>query len=296
MICKTCGKEFEDDNTFCPYCGEKVEVYDSEQLENTDEAATRDNVGAKRPKKVKIIIIIAAIIIILAGVAGYFVYKSVSKPTTIDLTSVMTTPEFEGIDGKGELKKDAVVDSDKADQLIQSIDNDTRAKAVRSLLQGTTYTADKMDSLSNGDEVVITAHYDASFAEENKIEIKGTKKTVKVKNLDTIITVEDIKKNGIIDQLKKDEYFNLLDGTIYKWLYCKTSKGNMIAVISYIDDFDEYGDSMRYWTIGITSFFTTSLDGIRMTTDDAFTTGLLGSYDECIDRIRAEGFTVEVIQ
>ena len=36
-----------------------------------------------RSKKVKIIIIIAAIIIILAGVAGYFVGKSVSKPTTV---------------------------------------------------------------------------------------------------------------------------------------------------------------------------------------------------------------------
>ena len=37
MICRKCGKEFENDNTFCPYCGEKVEDLNEETIDEIDE-------------------------------------------------------------------------------------------------------------------------------------------------------------------------------------------------------------------------------------------------------------------
>ncbi|MBO4622762.1 MAG: zinc-ribbon domain-containing protein [Bacilli bacterium] len=32
MVCKKCGREIDDKATFCPYCGEKVEVLEEEQI------------------------------------------------------------------------------------------------------------------------------------------------------------------------------------------------------------------------------------------------------------------------
>ena len=113
---------------------------------------------------------------------------------------------------------------------------------MKKLLESVTYSADQTEDLSNGDEVTITAHYDAAFAEENKIEVSKTQKKVKVENLATELSVEDIRNSGIIDKLKKDKYLQTdLDTGIYKWLYCKSSKGNIIVAISYCDGIDYSG-------------------------------------------------------
>ena len=341
MICRKCGKEFENDNTFCPYCGEKVEdlneetideidemdsevqEYEEEEFLNSDDEITgeeecdeenfeeREEDNGKPHKKslkVKIIIIIAIIVLLIAGIAGYFVYKSVSKPTTIDLTSVMTTPEFEGIDSIATLKDQVTVDKEKADKLVKSIDKEDRAKVVKKLLESVTYSADQTEDLSNGDEVTITAHYDAAFAEENKIEVNKTQKKVKVENLATELSVEDIRNSGIIDKLKKDKYLQTdLDTGIYKWLYCKSSKGNIIVAISYCDGIDYSGvqdeegnfendTPMRYWYIANTNSFTKTLDGVHMDTWEIFGQSTKESYNECLDTIKAEGFSIEKIQ
>lgn len=347
MICRKCGKEFEDNNTFCPYCGEKVEEvkeetvdeidesdseiqeYEEEEFLNSDDEITgeeefdeerldednseegeEDNGNShKKSLKVKIIIIIAIIVLLIAGIAGYFVYKSMSKPTMIDLTSVMTTPEFEGIDSIATLKDQVTVDKEKADKLVKSIDEEDRAKAVKKLLESVTYSADKSEDLSNGDEVTFTAHYDAAFAEENKIEVSKTQKKVTVENLATELSVEDIRNSGIIDKLKKDKYLQTdSDTVIYKWLYCKSSKGNIIVAISYYDGID-YSESVdadgndietetpvRYWYIANTNSFTKTLDGVHMDTWEIFGQTYWESYDECIAAIKAEGFSIEKIQ
>ena len=88
MICKKCGKEFEDDNIFCPYCGIRTDVVDEQvnymedntvtetdttgKIENLDEEKKEptDKKLSKKSNKTKIILIIVAIVVILAGVGG----------------------------------------------------------------------------------------------------------------------------------------------------------------------------------------------------------------------------------
>ena len=169
MICKKCGKEFEDDNIFCPYCGIRTDVVDEQvnymedntvtetdttgKIENLDEEKKEptDKKLSKKSNKTKIILIIVAIVVILAGVGGYLGYRSVSKPTVVDLTSVMTRPEFKGVDGVAKMKTDVVVDEKKADKLVKSIDKEDRAKAVKKLLESVTYSSNQTENLSNGD-------------------------------------------------------------------------------------------------------------------------------------------------
>lgn len=342
MICPKCGKEFEDDNQFCPYCGEHIDAEEEhtdfeekgleeeaagedyteieqehedpqegfeedDYEEEADEEGKDDNeTRSSKSKKIRIIIVIAVIVAILAGIAGYFVYRTVSKPTVIDLTSVMTTPEFEGIDSLAKLKTDVVVDQTKADKLVKSIDKEDRAKAVKKLLESVTYSPNQSENLSNGDEVVITAHYDETFAEENRIEVSHTQKKVTVGNLATELSVEDIRNSGIIKTLKKDAYIGEDDVT-YRWLYCKSSKGNIIVAISYSDGIDYSGvqdeegnfeeeTPMRLWYINNTTLFTKSLDGVQMETWEIFGQSPKDSYDECINTIKGEGFSIEKIQ
>lgn len=325
MICKKCGKEFEDDNIFCPYCGIRTDVVDEQvnymedntvtetdttgKIENLDEEKKEptDKKLSKKSNKTKIILIIVAIVVILAGVGGYLGYRSVSKPTVVDLTSVMTMPEFKGVDGVAKMKTDVVVDEKKADKLVKSIDKEDRAKAVKKLLESVTYSSNQTENLSNGDEVVITAHYDATFAKENKIEIGRTQKKVKVENLAVEVTVEDIRNSGIIDKMKKDGYISGGDDVIYRWLYCKSSAGSIIVAISYYDGIDYSGLTdengnfeeeipVRYWYINNTNTFTKTLDNVHIETWEIFGQSIKESYDECINVIKAEGFSIEIIQ
>lgn len=284
MICKKCGAKFADNNRFCPYCGSKADAV------NESESVADHNLPSEKSKKGKIIAVIVAVTVVLAGISGYFVYRSVTKPTMVDLTSVMAEPEFEGVDGSGTIKVDACVDKKEADKLIKSIDNEDRAKAVKKLLESVTYSADQTKKLSNGDKISFTAHYDASFAEKNKITISNMKKTITVQRLAEELSADDIHNSGILEKLGQDERITVYNGVVYKWLYCKSSKGNIIAAVYSIEE-----AGTQVWYIANTNYFTKTLNGVYLEDWEAFQSWK-NSYDECVNTIKSQGFTIETIQ
>lgn len=284
MICKKCGAKFADNNRFCPYCGAKADAV------NESESVEDHNLPSEKSKKGKIIAVIVAVTVVLAGISGYFVYRSVTKPTMVDLTSVMAEPEFEGVDGSGTIKVDACVDKKEADKLIKSIDNEDRAKAVKKLLESVTYSADQTKKLSNGDKISFTAHYDASFAEKNKITISNMKKTITVQRLAEELSADDIRNSGILEKLGQDERITVYNGVVYKWLYCKSSKGNIIVAVYSIEE-----AGTQVWYIANTNYFTKTLNGVYLEDWEAFQSWE-NSYDECVNTIKSQGFTIETIQ
>ena len=121
--------------------------------------------------------------------------------------------------------------------------------------------------------------------------------------------MEDIRNSGIIDKLKskKDGVIDSEMDVTYRWLYCKSSKGNIIVAISYYDGIDYSGvqdedghfeneTPVRCWYIDNTNTFTKTLDGVHFDTWEIFGQSTKESYNECLDTIKAEGFSVEKIQ
>ena len=53
---------------------------------------------------------------------------------------------------------------------------------------------------------------------------------------------------------------------------------------------------VRYWYINNTNTFTKTLDNVHIETWEIFGQSIKESYDECINVIKAEGFSIEIIQ
>ncbi len=63
MYCKNCGKEIDDNSTFCPYCGQQIN-------ENTDYYYTGNNNNNNIKKESQVIGILAIIFSALGGWLG----------------------------------------------------------------------------------------------------------------------------------------------------------------------------------------------------------------------------------
>lgn len=94
IICQSCGAEFDANETKCPYCGflhaegmEKKYMSDLEDkreaLDVVDDAARaeyKDDAKRHSKKTIKIILIVAAIILVIVGAAKLFDYLSMRSP------------------------------------------------------------------------------------------------------------------------------------------------------------------------------------------------------------------------
>lgn len=76
-LCPNCKSELRDGQSFCPECGQKVEVcLDS----NENPAISRFNSDVeKRKRKSKVLPVVLTIILIIAGIGGYFTYYSIQS-------------------------------------------------------------------------------------------------------------------------------------------------------------------------------------------------------------------------
>ncbi len=248
----------------------------------------------KKTGKTRIVIAVILAIAVLAG-GGFLMYQKVFKATEIDLTSIMTEPEFTGVSEVAKLKDPIIVDQKKADKLIKSIDNEKRAEEAKKLIKSVTYEVDKDSELSNGDEITVTAKYDKSIEENSKLKVVKVQKKVKVEKLAEELTSADIKNSGILNTLSA-EADRFVSGYIpYQWLYCKTEKGNIIAGIGYMD-IEAEEDVERMWYVVNSSTFTKSLDGVRLDTWEILGQALCESYEEAYQKVKSVSRSVEVIQ
>lgn len=69
MFCKNCGKQIDDNANFCEYCGNSTS-------DNPIMFASENNPASnKSKKKIIIISVISALILLIAGLVGFLIYK-----------------------------------------------------------------------------------------------------------------------------------------------------------------------------------------------------------------------------
>ena len=220
MFCTQCGKEFEEENLFCPFCGAPVEDVEAEIKGLTPEEAaewraserdreeeklvetpkstrtakkTKKAKGAKEKKKQPeqarksskkgvLIAVIIAIVFVGGGVGGYFFYQA-HQSVEIDLCDLMTEPEFEGDNGKGSIANSVIVDEDKIDDVVEQFKNEEKQSEVKGFLSTVAYTVTPADGLKNGDKIKIIATYNEELEKVLKLDLTGRETTITVKGL-----------------------------------------------------------------------------------------------------------------
>lgn len=221
MFCTQCGKEFEEENLFCPFCGAPVEDVEADLKGLTPEeaaewrASERDheegqavetpkstrivkknkkqksvtNKKKKQPKKTKksskkpiLIAVIIAFVLIGGGVGGYFFYQA-HQSVEIDLCDLMTEPEFEGDNGKGTVGNSVIIDEDKVDDVVEQFKNEEKQSKVKGFLSTVAYTVTPANDLKNGDKIRIIATYNEELEKVLKLELTGRETTITVKGL-----------------------------------------------------------------------------------------------------------------
>lgn len=222
MFCTRCGKEFEEDNIFCPFCGAEVEDVEADlQGLSPEEAAEwrvqereaekkepfmemdRGKIHSSKTKRIsksviekkkdakteersskKAVLMVVLIVAVLigAGIGGYL-FNKVNQPMEIRLCELMTEPEFEGENGYATVAKSVVIDEEKADAVIDQFKSEEKQIQVRSFLSTVEYTVSPYDKLKNGDKVKIIATYDEALAGVLKLDLTDRETTITVKGL-----------------------------------------------------------------------------------------------------------------
>lgn len=222
MFCTQCGKEFEEENLFCPFCGAPVEDVEAEIKGLTPEeaaewrASERDREEEqpvetppptrtakktkkpksdvarkkkKRPEKTKksskkgiLIAVIIAVVLIGGGVGGYFFYQA-HQSVEIDLCDLMTEPEFEGDNGQGSIANSVIADEDKIDDVAEQFKSEEKQSKVKGFLSTVAYTVSPADGLKNGDKIKIIATYNEELEKVLKLDLTGRETTITVKGL-----------------------------------------------------------------------------------------------------------------
>lgn len=174
-----------------------------DKTQEATESITEKIKGMTRNQKIGIISVIAAIIIVFGGFKIYDTFFNFDK---INLMENMNQPTFSGYDGEG------VVDGYPS---MGDIDYDMTKSGMAEFLHDVTYTLDKTEGLSNGDEVTITAKYSEATAKALKVKVTEDTMTVKVGGLieryadGNAIPESDVKKIGeVMDQYAEEETRN----------------------------------------------------------------------------------------
>ena len=156
------------------YAGEKAKETSIAVGEKTREASRSIFEKMKAlTRKQKIIAgsLIAAVIIAIGGCGIYNTFFNYDK---IDLITDMTMPTFSGYDGEGTV--DVYPD-------IGGVDYDMTRADVSEFINDVSYSIDKTENLSNGDEVTVTATYSEQTAKALKIKVTEDTMTITVEGL-----------------------------------------------------------------------------------------------------------------
>ncbi len=80
MFCKHCGKQINDNQSFCPFCGTAVTVKPSADLQNYSNQVVQSQPQKPKKNKKKVIIAIVAVILAIAiGVGGWFLWDVIAE-------------------------------------------------------------------------------------------------------------------------------------------------------------------------------------------------------------------------
>jgi flagellar basal body-associated protein FliL len=216
VFCDQCGRENDDNTSFCIYCGNVIEPADDlpddpepESPESSEEAEKKKKTRAEKKAEVKlakkiakgaasqaapakknkskkklVAIIIAVVVLALAGgaVAGYFFFFKKSDADVIQDVDMSKAYKY---DYDGDLGWYIETDGDYLDAESSGIDV-TYSKDVDAYedelelyctIEGST------TNLENGDEITIKAHYNTEAAKKLKLNVKETEKKVTVEGL-----------------------------------------------------------------------------------------------------------------
>jgi len=87
--CTHCGKQINDDASFCKFCGAKVDFHDI-QLERPVEKTRNQDKGEKLPKGMVVVIVVAATLAIITAIVGAIMYfsepRDTASPNEVDNT------------------------------------------------------------------------------------------------------------------------------------------------------------------------------------------------------------------
>lgn len=174
------------------------------KTQEASESITEKIKGMTRKQKIGVVSVIAAIFIVFGGFKIYDAFFNFDK---INLMEGMNQPTFSGYDGEG------IVDDYPS---MGDIDYDMTKSGMAEFLNDVTYTMDKTEGLSNGDEVIITALYSEATAKALKVKVTEDTMTVKVEGLTerfadgNAIPEKSVKKIGqVMDQYVEDNAKNL---------------------------------------------------------------------------------------
>ena len=161
------GEAFESGKVYAKETSEAFVQKSKRVTESVGSKVKRMGIKQKRAA----IAIIAAIAVCCAGFGVWNTFFNFEK---IDLMEGLNDPVFAGYDGSGYMESGPE---------MGNIDYDKTKVGVEDFINSITYSVDKTENLSNGDEVTITAEYSEKTAKALKIKITGDTKKIKVSGL-----------------------------------------------------------------------------------------------------------------
>lgn len=192
--CGKCGKQIQDSNKFCPYCGHPVQI--KEDFEKRIEKAPVSKKTAKKfliPLKVKKAGISVLAVALCCG--GVFAYQRYFKKAEIDILKNVKL-KYDGLSGYAHV----TVASNK---IAYHGDN----QKVKSFLnEEIAYIFDQPDHVANGDTITLKAEYSVRKAKALKLNLKDTQKKIKVSGVTHTFHKGSEISSQYLKKLRKDAY------------------------------------------------------------------------------------------
>ncbi len=152
------------------YAKEAGDAVSRKSKEVTESLSVKVRSMTKKQKRT-VVGVIAAVAVCAAGFGIWDTFFNFDK---VDVMEGMTAPTFAGYDGEGYMESGPE---------MGNIDYDRTTPGAEDFINSITYSVDKTDKLSNGDEVTITAEYSEKTAKALKIKVTSDTKTIKVSGL-----------------------------------------------------------------------------------------------------------------
>ncbi len=153
---------------------QKMKEVSGAAAQKAKEASAAATKRVKQLTKKQKAAIIGAVAVIIVGFAGFKIYDTFFNFDQINLMEGMETPTFSGYDGEG------IVETYPQSG---NFDYDKTKIGIEEFIDDVTYSIDKTEGLSNGDEVTITAEYSEQTAKALKIKVTEDVLKVKVEGL-----------------------------------------------------------------------------------------------------------------